>query len=143
MRVFLIRGNHEDRSVNKQYPRSPRQWYPHSTGCRCGPTHAHRRARVALGTAGRAAEHSLGAARPKPCRRWPSLGYATERRALSARHAFGIRTYAFQAECVERLGVHIGQQCWEQFNAVFDWLVRAVAPAPAAAARLSMEEGRL
>ena len=25
VRVFLMRGNHEDRSVNKQYPRSPRQ----------------------------------------------------------------------------------------------------------------------
>jgi hypothetical protein len=62
---------------------------------------------------------------------------------MCARHAYGICRYGFQAECVERLGVHIGQQCWEQFNAVFDWLVRAVAPAPAAAARLSMEEGRM
>ena len=52
VKVFLIRGNHEDRSVNKQYPRSPRQQYPHNTGCRCGPTHTHRRALVAISTAG-------------------------------------------------------------------------------------------
>ena len=62
---------------------------------------------------------------------------------MCARHACGIRRYGFQAECVERLGVHIGQQCWEQFNAAFDLLVRAVAPASAAAARLSMEESRM
>ncbi len=52
-----------------------------------------------------------------------------------ARH----RRYGFQAECVERLGVQMGLQCWEQFNAVFDWLVRArrvpAAVLPHAAAR--------
>ena len=75
------------------------------------------------GTCGRAFSW---AAPPKPCRRWPSLGYAPERRALSARHACGICRYGFQAACVERLGVHMGQPSWEQCNAVFDRLMRAV-----------------
>ena len=103
----------------------------------CGPTHTHRCALAALITAGRAqpsillgcaaqAVPKLAVAKP----RYRTAGF------LCARHARGICRYGFQAECVERPGVHIGQQCWEQLNAVFDWLVRAVAPAPAAAARL-------